>query len=162
MVFPQLSFLFWGWFRIVLVYSLYGAVAAAICIITELGVFVWTGDVAAGAEWSGLTGIMTAWRRSLVTITATPTAPRRSTACRARSGTRAGCRRRVRAASRICSARRLNGTRYSRFALVRVAGTVHTCSSASISADRAPRTSPERAAVSTKNHIERVSCGFYW
>ena len=30
------------------------------------------GDVAAGVVWSGLTGIMmTAWRRSLVTITAT-------------------------------------------------------------------------------------------
>ena len=30
MVFPQPSFLFWGWFRTVLVYLLYGAVAAAI------------------------------------------------------------------------------------------------------------------------------------
>ena len=72
MVVPQLSFLFWGWLRTVLVYSLYGAVAAAIFrVITELGVFVvqgWTGDMAAGVEWSGPTGIMTAWRRSLVTI----------------------------------------------------------------------------------------------
>ena len=72
MVVPQLSFLFWGWLRTVLVYSLYGAVAAAIFrIITELGVFVvqgWTGDMATGVEWSGPTGIMTAWRRSLVTI----------------------------------------------------------------------------------------------
>ena len=69
---PQLSFLFWGWLRTVLVYSLYGAVAAAIFrVITELGVFVvqgWTGDVAAGVEWAGPTGIVTAWRRSLVTI----------------------------------------------------------------------------------------------
>ena len=69
---PQLSFLFWGWLRTVLVYSLYGAVAAAIFrVVTELGVFVvqgWTGDVAAGVEWSGPTGIATAWRRSLVTI----------------------------------------------------------------------------------------------
>ena len=69
---PQLSFLFWGWLRTVLVYSLYGAVAAAIFrVVTELGVFVvqgWTGDVAAGVEWAGPTGIMTAWRRSLVTI----------------------------------------------------------------------------------------------
>ena len=41
MVFPQLSFLFRGWFRTVLVCSLYGAVAAAIFrVITELGVFV--------------------------------------------------------------------------------------------------------------------------
>ncbi len=42
-------------------------------IITELGMFVvqgWTGDMVAGVEWSP-TGIMTAWRRSLVTITAT-------------------------------------------------------------------------------------------
>ena len=72
MVFPQLSFLFWGWFRTVLVYSLYGAVAGAIFrIITELGVFVvqgWTGAMAAGVEWSGPTGIRTAW---LVTSTAT-------------------------------------------------------------------------------------------
>ena len=69
---PQLSFLFWGWLRTVLVYSLYGAVAAAIFrIITELGVFVvqgWTGDMAAGVEWSGPTGMATAWRRSVVTI----------------------------------------------------------------------------------------------
>ncbi len=69
---PQLSFLFWGWLRTVLVYSLYGAVAAAIFrVVTELGVFVvqgWTGDVASGVEWAGPTGIMTAWRRSLVTI----------------------------------------------------------------------------------------------
>ncbi len=71
-VIPQLSFLFWGWLRTVLVYSLYGAVAGAVFrIITELGVFVvqgWTGDIAADVEWAGPTGIMTAWRRSLVTI----------------------------------------------------------------------------------------------
>ena len=69
---PQLSFLFWGWLRTVLVYSLYGAVAAAIFrVITELGVFVvqgWTGDMAAGVEWAGPTGLVTAWRRSMVTI----------------------------------------------------------------------------------------------
>ena len=69
---PQLSFLFWGWLRTVLVYSLYGAVAAAVFrIVTELGVFVvqgWTGDVAAGVEWAGPAEIWTAWRRSLVTI----------------------------------------------------------------------------------------------
>ena len=72
MVIPQLSFLFWGWLRTVLVYSLYGAVAGAVFrVITELGVFVvqgWTGDIAADVEWAGPTGIMTAWRRSLVTI----------------------------------------------------------------------------------------------
>ncbi len=72
MVFPQLSFLFCGRLRIVLVYSLlHGAVTGGIFlhhlpIITELWVFVvhgWTGNMAAGAEWSGPTGIMTAWRR---------------------------------------------------------------------------------------------------
>ncbi len=72
MVVPQLSFLFWGWLRTVLVYSLYGAVAGAVFrIVTGLGVFVvqgWTGDVAADVEWAGPTGIWTAWRRSLVTI----------------------------------------------------------------------------------------------
>ncbi len=72
MVVPQLSFLFWGWLRTVLVYSLYGAVAAAIFrVITEMGVFVvqgWTGDVAAGVEWAGPSGIGTAWRRSLITV----------------------------------------------------------------------------------------------
>ena len=69
---PHLSFLFWGWLRTVLVYSLYGAVAAAVFrILTELGVFVvqgWTGDLAADVEWAGPTGLMTAWRRSLVTV----------------------------------------------------------------------------------------------
>ncbi len=72
MVIPQLSFLFWGWLRTVLVYSLYGAVAGAVFrVVTELGVFVvqgWPGDIAADVEWAGPTGIMTAWRRSLVTI----------------------------------------------------------------------------------------------
>ncbi len=72
MVIPQLSFLFWGWLRTVLVYSLYGAVAGAVFrVVTELGVFVvqgWTGDIAADVEWAGPTGIMTAWRRSMVTI----------------------------------------------------------------------------------------------
>lgn len=69
---PQLSFLFWGWFRTVLVYSLYGAVAAAIFrITTELGVFVvqgWMADMASGVEWAGPTGISTAWQRSVVTV----------------------------------------------------------------------------------------------
>ena len=72
MLIPQLSFLFWGWFRTVLTYSLYGAVAAAVFrIVTELGVFVvqgWTGDVAADVEWAGPTGILTALRRSMVTV----------------------------------------------------------------------------------------------
>ena len=60
--------LVWGWLRTVLVYSLYGAVAA---VISELAVFIvqgWTGGIAAGMEWAGPIGIMTAWRRSLVTL----------------------------------------------------------------------------------------------
>ena len=52
-------------------------VAAIFRIITELRVFVvqgWRGaDTAAGLEWSEPIGIMMAWRRSLVTITATGT-----------------------------------------------------------------------------------------
>ena len=71
-VVPQLSFLFWGWLRTVLTYSLYGAVAAAVFrITTELGVFVvqgWTGDVAGDVEWAGPTGLMTALQRSMVTV----------------------------------------------------------------------------------------------
>ena len=47
MVFPQLSFLFWDWFRTVLVYSLYGAVAGAILrISTELGLCASTRSIA--------------------------------------------------------------------------------------------------------------------
>ena len=75
MAFPQLSFLSRVNFRTALVYSLYGPVAAAIFrIITELRVFVvqcWRGDMAAGLDWSAPIGIMMAWRRSQVTITAT-------------------------------------------------------------------------------------------
>ena len=75
MVFLQLSFLFWGWFWTVLVYSLYGRwPARSSASSPSWGPFVvqgWTGDMAAGVEWAGPTGIMTAWRRSLVTITAT-------------------------------------------------------------------------------------------
>ena len=38
MVVPQLSFLFWGWFKTMLVYSLYAAVAAAVFrVTTEVG-----------------------------------------------------------------------------------------------------------------------------
>ena len=70
MVFPIVSFLFRDWFRTVLAYSLCGAVAGGIFrIIPELGEFVvqgWTGDMVAGAEWSGPTAIMTMSRRSLV------------------------------------------------------------------------------------------------
>ncbi|MCY3842563.1 MAG: hypothetical protein OXH69_03365 [Acidobacteria bacterium] len=54
------------------VYSLYGAVAGTVFrVVTELGVFVvqgWAGDVAAAVAWAGPTGIVTAMRRSLVTI----------------------------------------------------------------------------------------------
>ena len=75
MVFPQLSLLSWDWFRTVLVYSLYGAVAGAIFPhhhraggVRRPGVEGRHGGRRGG---SGATGIMTAWRRSLVTIAAT-------------------------------------------------------------------------------------------
>ena len=57
----------------------------------------------------------------------------------------------ARASSRISNDRRLNGTRCTRFPFVRRAGMVHTPSSRSISFQTAPRTSPERVAVRTKN-----------
>ena len=43
------------------------------------------------------------------------------------------------------------GGEHQRVAFMRGAGTVHTAASRSTSAHRAPRTSPERAAVSTRN-----------
>ena len=43
----------------------------------------------------------------------------------------------------------------ARPAFMRSAGTVHTAPSRSISSQRAPRTSPERAAVSTRNSNPR-------
>ena len=64
-----------------------------------------------------------------------------------------------RAASRISSARALSGTRCSRFALVRVAGTVPTWAAVSISARSAPRTSPDLAAVNTRNSNASLMTG---
>ena len=55
------------------------------------------------------------------------------------------------AASRISRARPHSGTRCWRFAFARCAGTVHTPSFRSISAHSTHRTSPHRAAVSTRN-----------
>ena len=74
-------------------------------------------------------------------------------ASRPGSRTRTGCgrRRASRAASRISAARSHSGTRCSRLDFMRTAGTVHTLAGRSISAHRAPRTSPERAAVSDSN-----------
>ena len=51
-------------------------------------------------------------------------------------------------------ARRHSGTRCSRFAFIRAAGTVHTWSVVSISAHRAPRTSPHRCG-SQHEELER-------
>ncbi len=63
------------------------------------------------------------------------------------------------ATSRISNTRRDSGTRCSRFALVRMPGTVHTWSAVSISSYRAPRTSPDRAAVSTRNSNASLTAG---
>ena len=60
----------------------------------------------------------------------------------------------VHAASRSSSARRLSGTRCSRFIFIRAAGMVYTWASMSISPTAPPeprRTSPDRAAVKTRN-----------
>ena len=65
----------------------------------------------------------------------------------------------VRVASRISSARPHSRTRCSRFAFMRGAGMVHTRSSMSISSHRAPRTSPERAVVSTRNSNTSLTIG---
>ena len=56
-----------------------------------------------------------------------------------------------RAASRTSNARGLSGTRCSRFIFMHSAGTVHTRPAVSISSHVASRTSPDRAAVSTRN-----------
>ena len=57
----------------------------------------------------------------------------------------------VRAASRISAARRHSRTRCSRFAFIRAAEIVRTRPAVSISAYVASRTSPNRAAVNTRN-----------
>ena len=71
-VIPQLSFLFWGWFRTVLLYSLYGAVAAAVFrITTELGVAVtdgFTNDMVTNPDWTGPAGFGMAVRRGAATV----------------------------------------------------------------------------------------------
>lgn len=76
-VVPPLSFLFWGWFRTVINYSLYAAVAAAVFrVVGEMGIFViqgWTGDFnpPAGSdavEWTGPSGLTTAIRRMALTV----------------------------------------------------------------------------------------------
>ena len=57
------------------------------------------------------------------------------------------------------SARRLSGTRCSRFAFIRVAGTVHTAPAVSISSHVSSRTSPDRTAVSTGNPNASLTAG---
>ena len=56
-----------------------------------------------------------------------------------------------RASASTSSALSESGTLCSRLDFMRAAGTVHVRASRSISSHRAPRTSPERAAVSTRN-----------
>ena len=65
----------------------------------------------------------------------------------------------ARASARSSNARRLSGTRCSRFPFVRRAGMVHTPSSRSISVHAALRTSPERVAVSTSNSKASFTTG---
>ena len=72
-VVPQLAWLFWGWLRTVLIYSLYAAVAATIFrIMAELGVGVvqaWTGSIASDdVTWTGTTGLLRAGEQTLTTI----------------------------------------------------------------------------------------------
>ena len=65
----------------------------------------------------------------------------------------------VRAASRISSARPHSGTRCSRFAFIRAAEIVQTRPAMSISSHVASRTSPDRAAVSTRNSNASLIAG---
>ena len=65
----------------------------------------------------------------------------------------------ARASSRISKARRHSGTRCSRIAFVRGAGMVHTPSFRSISVQTAPRTSPVRVALSTRNSNASFTTG---
>ena len=65
----------------------------------------------------------------------------------------------ARAASRISSARRHSGTRCSRFAFIRAAEIVDTRPAVSISSHVASRTSPDRAAVSTRNSNASLTAG---
>ena len=56
-------------------------------------------------------------------------------------------------------ARPQSGTRCSRFAFIRSAGTVHTRPATSISSHVASPTSPERAAVSTSSSNASLTAG---
>ena len=85
----------------------------------------------------------------------TPTSPFRSA-----SGTRGPCRRRAPAPRRGSrEPARTAGTRCSRFAFIRRADTVHTRSATSISFHVASRTSPDLAAVSTRNSNASLTAG---
>lgn len=70
---PQLSWLFWGWFRTLLIYSLYGAVSATVFrVMAELGLEViraWTGSINDGnVTWTGVSGLTAAGVRTVVTV----------------------------------------------------------------------------------------------
>ena len=64
-----------------------------------------------------------------------------------------------RAASRISIARPESGTRCSRFDFMRLAGIIQTLAGRSVSSHLAPRTSPDRAAVSTRNSNASLTAG---
>ena len=59
----------------------------------------------------------------------------------------------------LSSARPQSGTRCSRFAFIRAAEIVHTAPAASISSHVASRTSPDRAAVGTRNSNASLTAG---
>lgn len=72
-VVPQLAWLFWGWLRTILIYSLYAAVAATVFrIMSELGVAVvnaWTGSITdTNVTWTGVTGLVRAGTQTVVTV----------------------------------------------------------------------------------------------
>ena len=70
---PQLAWLFWGWFRTILIYSLYAAVASMVLrIVAQLGVAVaaaWTTAILdPDTTWTGPDGLLGAGTRTLATI----------------------------------------------------------------------------------------------
>jgi hypothetical protein len=63
-VIPPLSFLFWGWFRTLVTYSLYAAVAAAVFrLTTEVGVTVMT-RIVQPSSYGSAEGLATLWQNT--------------------------------------------------------------------------------------------------
>ena len=68
LVLPQLSFLFWGWFKTLLTYSLYAAVAAAVFRVSSaVGVNVIAALTAPG-EYATTDGMLILWQNLIMTI----------------------------------------------------------------------------------------------